>query len=338
MSQPDLIAELRGVRPAPPEALRQRVRLLAGEAAVPPRRFTWRRAALVLVPTVAALVAAAALLPRGDTPQQEAARESLEMTRSVHTGVIRDMNKGAELVQVPEPPASPSLTYGLSPRVPAPNTNRAQLYSATLELRVPNANAISRTTQRALSITSSLGGHPQTVNVDTRAKRGTAYLVLSVPRRHIEEAVRRLGDLGTIVAADVSIKDVQPQVDAGERQIEKLQQQLADLRAQPETEELTARIDALVSQIQRLQRSRTSTLRAAQFATVDLRLTTPAPAAAKPDDDSPLDGLGTVFRWGGIGAVYAIALGAPLLALAAVVWLLARVLRRRREEQLLALS
>ena len=66
MSQPELIAVLREARPVAPPELRERVRLIAAEAAVPPRRrVTWRRAAVVLVPVAAAIVAAVVLLPRG---------------------------------------------------------------------------------------------------------------------------------------------------------------------------------------------------------------------------------------------------------------------------------
>src|SRR5437773_9143894 len=64
MSQPELLARLREARPVAPPELRERVRLIAAEAAVPPRRLiTWRRAAVVLVPVAAAIVAAVVLLP-----------------------------------------------------------------------------------------------------------------------------------------------------------------------------------------------------------------------------------------------------------------------------------
>ena len=65
MSQPDLIAQLREARPVAPPEVRERVRLIAVEASVQPhRRITWRRAALVLVPVAAAIVAAVVVLPR----------------------------------------------------------------------------------------------------------------------------------------------------------------------------------------------------------------------------------------------------------------------------------
>src|SRR5581483_7412287 len=60
MSQRDLVAELRGARPAAPPEVRERVRLIAARATTPPtRRFTWRRALVVAVPAAAAVAAAA---------------------------------------------------------------------------------------------------------------------------------------------------------------------------------------------------------------------------------------------------------------------------------------
>jgi hypothetical protein len=44
------------------------------------------------------------------------------------------------------------------------------------------------------------------------------------------------------------------------------------------------------------------------------------------------------LTWLGIGAVYALAIGTPLVVLALLVWLAVRVIRRRREDALLSRS
>jgi hypothetical protein len=49
-----------------------------------------------------------------------------------------------------------------------------------------------------------------------------------------------------------------------------------------------------------------------------------------------LHGLGVAFRWIGIGAVYAFALGTPLVVVLALLWLALRTVRRRREDALLS--
>jgi hypothetical protein len=329
MSQLDLIAQIREARPAAPAELRERVQLVAAAAKASPRRITWRRATLVLAATVAAAVAAVAFLPRDGAQRDGAQSELAPLNRAFAPAYGLEANDSAgATVAAPE---------ALSKVAPAPTTGRAQKYSATLELRVRNSDAVSATAQRALSIVDALGGHPQAVRINARSERGNAYLRLSVPRKSVQTAVRRLGNLGTVVAADVAIADLQAGLNTTDRKMERLQQQLANLRAEPQTEETVRGVDALVTRIERLQRARAATVRAAAFATIELRIKTPA---AKPvaDDDSPLDGLGTAFRWLGIGAIYTLALGTPLLALGALAWLLARTLRRRREEALLSRS
>ena len=139
--------------------------------------------------------------------------------------------------------------------------------------------------------------------------------MLKVPRTRVQEAVQRLGALGTIVGENVSIQDLQAGIDTTGRTIARLQAQLATLRAtQPQTDETSS---------SRSRRSRpassgssaprAATIRAARyFATVELHLDDAARRRrAGEKEDGPLHGLGVAFRWIGIGAVYALALGTP---------------------------
>jgi hypothetical protein len=73
---------------------------------------------------------------------------------------------------------------------------------------------------------------------------------------------------------------------------------------------------------------------------VTLQLSSPAPRKAPVvhHDHGPLHGLGVAFRWLGIGAAYALALGLPFVLLGLAVWLVARIVRRRREDALLSRS
>jgi hypothetical protein len=210
-------------------------------------------------------------------------------------------------------------------------------YSTYLELRVEDAAAISDATKRALRIATSLGGHLASVNVGTQGKHGTATLILRIPRQNVQEAVGRLSALGTIVGENVSIEDLTPSLNQTDRTMARLQNQLADLRAQTQTDDTKRRITALTRQIEGLQRAKANAIRAAHFATVQLELTTHK-AVAKPTHHGhgPLHGLGIAFRWIGIGLVYGLALGGPLLAVVALAWLAARVVRRRREDALLS--
>jgi hypothetical protein len=331
MSQPELLTRLREARPVAPPELRERIRLVAAQAPPPRRTITWRRALVVVVPVALAVGAAIAFLPRSERPAADTppAAESQPFE-----------NAGAAPTLSPvAPTATDAAKAGatrLTPTAPPPDTGRAQRYSATLELRVPSASAVSGTTTRALRIVDDLGGYPTRVDVDARQEAGSAYLRLRVPRARVQEAVRRLGALGTIVAADVSIQDLQVGVDAAGQQIARLQERLATLRAQPQTEEVQRQVAALTAQIERKQRARAATLASAQLALVELRIATPPEAVDESDGNGPLHGLGVIFRWTGIVAVYAVAIAVPIAALVALGWLLARRVGRRREERLLS--
>jgi uncharacterized coiled-coil protein SlyX len=166
--------------------------------------------------------------------------------------------------------------------------------------------------------------------------RGSAQLVLAIPRQNVQAAVARLSRLGTITGESVDIQDLQPAVNSVERTIARLQRQLRALRARQQTDATARQIAALTSRVQALQRRDAATRRTAHFATVSLTLSTAHPAAVHKRGHGPLHGLGVAFRWIGIGLVYALALGTPLAALCLLAWLLARWLRRRREDALLS--
>jgi hypothetical protein len=219
---------------------------------------------------------------------------------------------------------------------PAPSPARAQRYSAAIGLRVASPRAVSSAVKQALRITASLGGHPTSVHASSESRFGTADLVLRIPRRHVQEAVSRLSQLGTITSEQVDVQDVQTTLDAADRRIARLQKQLAVLRAQPQTTERDRAIAALTAQVARLQRNETATRRSTDLATVRVHVETPAPSAAVHHGHGPLHGLAVAAYWTGIGALYALAIGLPLLVLAALVYLAVRTVRRRRVDALLS--
>jgi uncharacterized protein DUF4349 len=335
MSRPDLLRELRESRPVAPAELRERIRLIAAEAAEtrPPRSFfprpKQRRALLVLVPIALAATLAAVVIPRGGE------REDLGSLNEAYRAAPSS-DQLSTLSPTPAEQGVASEAPALAPTAPPTSSDRAQRYSATLTLRLPTANGVSKATNRALHVVASLGGYPQTVRVDAAREDASAYLIVKVPRTRVHEAVRRLGALGTIVGEDVSIQDLQAGVDTTSRTILRLQRKLNALREQPQTADLESQIASLTKQLERLRLKRAATLRAAQYATVELRLATPPEAAPEEQDDGPLHGLVVAFRWIGIGAVYALALGTPLVLLIALGWFLGRGWRRRREERLLS--
>ena len=94
--------------------------------------------------------------------------------------------------------------------------------------------------------------------------------------------------------------------------IDRLRKQLVALRAAaPDRGASSARSQRSPRASRACSAHRAATIRAAHFATVKLHMATPPAGRAEEEDDGPLHGLGVAFRWIGIGAIYAVALGMP---------------------------
>jgi hypothetical protein len=340
MSQPDLLSQLREARPTAPRELRERVRLVAERAPRPTRRLSWRLGLVVALGAALAIVAGVVATRGGDrgaapVSVPESATSKAYGATDDRAAATRSAASGAASIAPPQElaPLQARLHLGSI----APSATRLQRYHASLELRVAHAADVSAATQRALAVTRSLGGYPLGVGVDARGRAGDASLTLRVPREKVQEAVTRLSALGTIIASNVQIEDLQVQVNATNKRLARLQRRLRDLRAQEQTDAVKLQVAALTRQVEALQRARAATVREARYATVNLHVTTQK-AAVTPiaDEDGPFHALGVAFVWIGIVTVYALALAAPFVLLAAPLWLAARAVRRRREDALLS--
>jgi hypothetical protein len=220
--------------------------------------------------------------------------------------------------------------------LPAPSASRVQRITTSLELRLPNTQAVSDATKQAVAITRALGGYPKSLNVEAEGRTGYASLVLRIPKQNVQRAVSRLSGLGTIVGENVQIQDITAQVGATTKKIERLEARLAYWQSQPTSTEAEQHVAALTTQIAKLRRGRANTIHAASYATVSVQMTTrPAPVPVQ-KGYGPLHNLGVAFRWLWIGAVYALALAAPFILVGLIVWLIARAIRRHRENELLS--
>lgn len=244
MSQRDVLTELRTAHVVAPAELRARVRLIAADAPQP--RRSRRRFALVLVPVVAAAVAAGVFF--STRPEHRAQRELVVHGAAAQTGSIR------------------------SASVPAPSAKRIQRYSASLDLQVEN---VQKTVTEALRIATSLAGFPSSVHIHTSKTQGDAELLLRVPRKHVQAAVARISRLGKVTSEQVDIQDLQAGLNTTGRTIARLQRQLKALRAQTQTDATKREIAALTARVVALQRAQANTIRAAHFATVQVSLSTP---------------------------------------------------------------
>jgi hypothetical protein len=287
---------LRAAKPAAPPELRERVRLIAAAAEEPsrPRRVPWRRMSLVAVP---ACLAAAAVA--GVVIGLSGARHEQPVTVSGTAGVDRTVTPQARN-------ALPTLKGAALP----PSTTRLQDYTATLQLEVRDANALSDRTKRAIGIARRLGGTVARVDVSTSGRSGSALVVLRIPTARVTTAIDELSSLGRIVGQHVAVLDVQRRIDT-----------LRERVRQATGEERT-----------RIQKQLFAELRRARLSTVAVELQTPAPVAVKPHHETRVH---RILRAEGRIGLYLGLAGGPVLALLLVVWLAWRGGRRLAERRLL---
>jgi uncharacterized protein DUF4349 len=354
MSQPEheaIVNEIRSSRIAASPELRARVRELAATVPpVPPRReFRWRRPVLVLVPAALATALAASLAIGLATSDK-----SKPKPLSASGGTVDQRRVAQPQVSLPfsgpaAPPSADSTRAqkaagGGAGSLPA-TPGRAQLYESELTLKVAN---LSEATKSALRLTRLFHGYVRTVEYGSGAERGSAYMTLRVPIGSVQEAIVKFSALGEILDQHVSIQDVQPTLDKRFRQMQAIRDSIAKLQAKLESPTLTADErkaleDALVAQRRRLvvlQAQQQALERQTSFATVELALRTADKQVVVPHDPGKIER--TLERSGAIlldevkVALYVLIVGAPLLALAALLIGGVRIRRRRDEARLLA--
>jgi hypothetical protein len=295
-----------------------------------PRRLDVRRLALVAAPAAAALAIAGA--------------GAIGIVRSAErpaTGV--ETTVGADAAA---PEADRSLKSGAPPPVRADPT-RPQRVEASLTLRVEDVEALSDAARRAGAIARDLGGFVAAVSYDAGGERGSATLTLRVPVARVQAALARLSALGTILAQQTSLEDVQARLDELDERAAALRGDLAaaeeELRrpglAARERAELRARIAALGRELRALEAARAQTNDEARLATLTVSLTTEEGAGAPARGGRLgrlLDEAGAILLWELAALINALAVVGPLAVVAGGAWLGLRARRRREETHLLA--
>ena len=237
---PDLIHELRASRPSAPADLRNRVRAIVSEQ---PRQAPWsnwrfpvRRGMLVVVPAAAALALASAGvlgLARSDSPQAlrqaQAPVDDSATAESTAPNALGATRAGANGAGKAADTAGP----------------RAQRVSASLTVEVANPDAVSRAAQDALDLTRSLGGYVVSSSVAT-GEQGSASLTVRVPVDRVQDAIAGLSGLGRIVSQQVTIDDLQQNLDELTHRQASVLGQIARIRARLDSETLDAQTEAVL--------------------------------------------------------------------------------------------
>ena len=345
MTVTEIVDELRATRPRASDALRLQV--LTAASAPPARtlslldRLRGRRLAL-LVPAAAGLALVSAVAIGVSRPQPEL-REAVAPPA---TAGRTSAESAASSALVGPSAAADAATAQKA--APGPLTGRAQRYVASLTLAVEDTDALSAATQRALTIARDLGGYVVSVQYATGAE-GAASVTLRVPSQRAGDAVTRLSGLGTILAQNVQIQDLQESLDGLDRELERLRARIAALTVQLERTTAPAERARLLeqraqaqAQLRELRASRAATAAEARNATIQLELRTEeggiAPAPGGSRLDRALDRALEVLAWEAVVALALAVAAAPLVLVGAAVWATRRTRRRREDERLLAAS
>lgn len=315
---------LRAHPPLASDALRTRV------LALEPRRTPSRKLVLVLAAALVVAVAAAVVdgvvsssSSSGSSPKKQTALQHLTV-RAAPAAVGGTPDSGRAL---------------LVPSVGGSAT-RLQETEASLDLRVKN---VSSATTAATRVATSLGGFAQSVHYDSAP--ATASIMLRVPVQNVKAALARLELLGTVVNQNLSVTDLQHDLETETAQIAELRRTIAALEAAlrnpslPDAQRVILQIrlaNAKRSLTQELH-ARTGTIGAGTNATISLQLEKHAAAVPVPHHRGRLGRMvHSAVGFLGLEAtavLYALIVLSPIAAIAGLLWSL-REARRRRVERL----
>src|SRR5947209_696117 len=323
---------LRAHAPRAPESLRTQV------LALEPRRAPSRRLVLVLALALAAGLAAAivhGLVASGPKPQLAALHASAPDMRKVLAPTVTSSSSGS------------GATWGQANPLAVPSVagapTRLQHTDASLEVRVKDTSAA---TTKATRIATSLGGYAQSVNYNSApGGGGTASITLRVPAQNVKAALARLEGLGTLVSQNLSVTDLEHDLQLESAQIAQLRRTIAALETAlkstslPDAQRVILQIRLAESKRALSQRlhARTGTITAGTTSSISLFLSTRAAAVPVPHHRGRLgrmvhSAIGFLGFEGTI-VLYALIVVSPVALVAALLWSL-REARRRRDERL----
>ena len=328
---PDLATALRNETPVAPDALRERIALVAAAPPSGRRPFPVRRLLALGIPAALAASAVGAAVIGLASSNKPAPESAANAELSVES---RDQARGrlrAPLRRSLAPIPAPAGAAESQGRAVIPGTNRAQDVQAYLTVLVDGTGDLSATTQRALRTTRRLGGYVVNVQYGTpEPTEGTAELRVRVPVSRVQAAVVQFSELGRILAQQVQISDLQQPLDELTRRIRRLERRAQNAKG--------AELARIKREIAALRRERVEVNRRAAFATVGLDLTThePEKKVVVPGrlERAIDDATGVLTAELAIGA-YALIVAAPILLLLAGGYAAARAYRRFADQRLL---
>jgi Domain of unknown function (DUF4349) len=354
-----LVRELRAEAPVARPLLRERVRNLVDQPArrrpALPRRRTALALAFVLV--AVAGVSSAVVLSGGDEPGADAGAGAAAPT--VTQAGATDAESGDDAAPAPEraspgfllQPMAKDARLNYSERTllqePLPTRGRATDVALWMELRLPGAEELSAAAVEAMAVTRDLGGRVAASDVETEGNEGRAELALGVPVARVEDAVVRLGELGTVTGERVETIDLQRGIDRRNDRIEQLERAIRVLQLRLESgtltpeEELRVRlqIERHENAIEDLRHAIRADRREAATSELALVLHTREAAAKQEEDESGAVGAARealeFLAAAGTIALFLVIILSPVVLLLVLLWLAFRARSRRIETRLL---
>jgi hypothetical protein len=196
-----------------------------------------------------------------------------------------------------------------------------------MRLRVEN---LSRSTQQAVRQTRALGGYVAAADFSTGETSGDSSLDLRVPAQNLQKAIASFTELGTILAQQIRVADLQGGYDRLGERIAAKEKLIKTLTGEQLAKEQRA--------LRRLERRRAALAREATFANVSLHLTTRKQAEKQEAPgrfDSFWGDAGNILGKEAIGVLYALVIVGPFALLAALGLFAERSRRRRADHRLL---
>jgi uncharacterized protein DUF4349 len=241
---------------------------------------------------------------------------------------------GGELARDEEgtPASSAAALPGIGPRI---------IQTASLRLVVARGG-FDQAVEEARSIAASVGGFvvSSSESRDPGAKITTGTLVLRVPGTAYADAMRRLGDVGSVTAREESGRDVSAEfvdLESRKRHLEAVETQLLKLLQRAENVAAALAVQSKLNDVQLQLEEVRGRLRylddQTAFATISLALRERLPDAGSGDDDGGIldawaDGA-RAFGNVAAGTFVVLATIAPVLLLLALLALAVRVALRR---------
>jgi cell division protein FtsB len=176
---------------------------------------------------------------------------------------------------------------------------------------------------------------------------GNALITVRIPVDRVEDAVTQLSALGRIVSQQVSIQDLQADLDRMERRQDSLREQIARISARLESGTLDAETEAVLearrralrTELRQLRQGIASTSAEARMATIQLTVVSEEGAGVAPPAsrlDRTLDEAVNILVWEAVVVLAILIVAAPFAIAFGIAWAGRRLYRRREEDRLLA--